>query len=189
MTEEYGEERTCAAPGCDELLPEGSHKWRKYCDEHQPPKVAPKGKRKAPPRDRRPPSININLPGRGQTKKDAELETLQARAEALANGIAAVLAISGRPDDGLDIQRGAKAWAMSVRQLGVHEEWVRKLAAGGEASERAMAWVGFAMATGAIAVPIMIRHGAMPTALANIIEKMAPTEQAPSEPDAEPVAA
>lgn len=178
MEDEPTTERICAEEGCEEVLGPGTHHFQRYCETHRPP-----AKVRAPKKDRKPPSVNIgiNIPKPTTSRKDAELQTLEERAAALAKLIAALVAMMGQPDDALDIQRGAEMWAKSVRQLGVHEDWVRKLAAGGEASDRAMAWVGFVLATGSVALPILLRHDVMPAQLVAIVKAVAP-EQA-SEPD------
>lgn len=179
MTEdEETPERICAEPECEEVLPPGTHHFQRYCETHRRP-----AKVKKPKADRKPPSVNIgiNIPKPATNRRDAELQTLEERAAALAKLIAALVAMMGQTDDALDIQRGAEMWAKSVRQLGVHEDWVRKLAAGGEASDRAMAWVGFVFATGSIALPILLRHEAIPAQLVSVIQAVAP--QAPSEQD------
>jgi hypothetical protein len=94
--------------------------------------------------------------------KPEQLAAVEARALQIAQLSAAVIlmATAGphREADAADIAMGAPAWAAAVKELAVYEPWVRKLAAGGEMSERAMAWVAVVMATAGIASPILVRH-------------------------------
>ena len=59
--------------------------------------------------------------------------------------------------------------AKAVRDLAEYEEWLRKLAAGGELTGRAMAWVNLALVLCAMLVPILLRHGALPENMAAML--------------------
>ena len=124
----------------------------------------PKAERAERPKaDKAPTSIHVNLGSKAAPRKDAELAAVEARALQIAQTAAAlVLLTTGSRPDAMAIQGGAEGWAKAVRELAVHEEWLRKLAAGGEPAGRMIAWVNFLMATGAIAVPIMLNHGWLP---------------------------
>ncbi len=168
-------EKVCASPGCTNTFlarGPGAH-WRKYCEEHAAP---PKGK-KSPARTRRdkaPPSIAINL-GPKTASKDANLVAVEKRAGAIAHTVAALLLLVGQPEDSADVARGSDAWAQSVRELAKYEPWIAKALAGGEMGDRAIAWVGFALSTGGIALPILLRHGALPDQLAGLVAQVLQT--------------
>jgi hypothetical protein len=166
--------RVCAAEGCETALPTSGTAWhfRKYCDEHQPPP-----KRKSKPRDRRPGGLNLNVQvGPRTAKKNAEHDAVRERALMLANLIAGMVAMFGQLEDSADLKRGSEPWADVVAALSDHEAWLRKLASGGEASERMMAWVAFAAATVAMALPILLRHEVLPAQLAGMVGTFLPTD-------------
>jgi hypothetical protein len=171
--------RPCASPGCTEYLPAGAHWMRKYCDVHF---VGPRQKTKGrkPPRDKKPSSIKVDFGqsrARSASAKDKELDQVEQRAKQLVQilgGVIALAAIQSQNEklaaDGADLSQGAPPWAQSVRELAEYEAWLRKLAAGGETSGRLTAWVGFAIATLGLLMPILLRHEALPGNLANLIE-------------------
>jgi hypothetical protein len=121
------------------------------------------------------PRIEVNLsPPRGGGK-DKELQAVEERARQLATTMAAVVLLMGQAEDSADITRGAGAWSKSVAELAEHEEWLRKLALGGETSARAMAWLQFLIATGALAAPILARHELLPAGLGQLAGQMLAT--------------
>ena len=159
--------KLCAAPGCETFfVPTGPGKaWAKYCPEHKaPPK--PKGVK----RDRKPSnvSVSVNLGARKGSAKGAELDKVKERAEQLANMVALLVRLAGQVEDADDIVKGASPWAESVKQLAVHEEWLRKIAQGGETTERAMAWIAFVISTATLALPILVRHNVLPGELGDL---------------------
>jgi hypothetical protein len=184
-------ERVCQHEGCSEPLPTEGQGWhfRRYCDAHQPPRKA-KGKRRPARagRDTAPPSIAINL-GAKTNAKDP-MAAVEKRALALAHTVAAGLLLIGQAEDSGDIARGSAAWAQSVRELAKHEPWIAKALAGGEMGDRALAWVGFTLATGGMVLPIALRHGALPAQIASLVEQVLQTGATLAESDnGEPVAA
>ena len=178
-----GRMKQCGQIGCEQLFSTdgpGGH-FRKYCDEHQPPKKS-KAKGKRPKRDTAPPSINFNI-GPKAKGKDPALQAVEDRAKELVQLAAAITLIAGLQADALDLQRGSDAWAKTVRDLAEYEDWLKKLASGGETTGRAMAWVQFALATVALLMPILMRHEALPAG----ISKMASQAFAVAEATAEAV--
>ena len=168
------EGRTCQAPGCDNLLPSsgsGWH-WRRFCDNHQPGRHGTsKTTSKAPRKDKAPPSSKAAT-ARSATRAD-DLAQVEKNAKFIAEMIGGGLGFVAETQhsaalkaDAVDIQAGSAAWAASVRNLAEYEDWLRKMLSGGKASDRAMAWFMFAISTGSIAVPIMVRHGVLPADLA-----------------------
>lgn len=149
--------KQCAYPGCSEpaLKREGNRgRPPTMCAEHAPVK-----------RERvKPASVTVNIrpPASRVARAEKELAEVEARAHQLMQVAAALVLIIGHEGDAQDMANGAEQWAKAVRGLAEHEAWVRKLAAGGEASARTIAWIQFAVATGAILVPILIRHKALP---------------------------
>jgi hypothetical protein len=153
--------KICAKEGCEQTFTLGNTGFarnRIYCDEHRNP---PKKKKDRAPKGT--PQINLNVGGpKKQTGKDKDLEAVRTRAAWLVTTAAALTSMAGFPDDGLDLQRGAEPWAETVKDLAAHEEWLRKVMTGGEVSERVLAWAAFLVATGALALPILLRHGVIP---------------------------
>lgn len=166
--------KLCQEPGCDTELPTGNpgDHFRRYCGEHAPPpRTKGKGKAKRPARDRTPPSITMNIGPRAKAK-DATLDAVEDRARQLVQLAAAVVLMAGQAEDAVDLQRGSDPFAKSVRELAEHEQWLRKLAQGGETSARALAWIQFATALLAMLMPILLRHGALPAGISSMAESM-----------------
>lgn len=150
----------CDVPGCD-----FSAKSARGLNRH---KITSHGAKPQGRQDRQPRSINVNLGQPRVNKKDAELEAVENRAKQIAQILAALVLLAGQPEDSADIARGSAQWAEAVRDLSEYEAWLRKIAAGGESSARAVAWVKFAVATAAIALPILLRHKVLPENIADI---------------------
>lgn len=131
------------------------------------------------PKDRPPTSIKVTVGGSSGSKSDPVLAQVEQRAKQLAQGVAVGLLLLGQADDARDVQAGSEQWARSVRELAVYESWLKNLAAGGEASARAIAWLQFAMATMALSLPILLRHGAIPESIARFLS-MADLAAAPT---------
>jgi len=180
-----GNERTCEWPGCNETFVIG-HRYfeqkRKYCDDHRTPRKGAGGT------DRAPGSIKIQL-GAGAprgSKKDAELEKVEERAKQLVELIATLILVAGQVEDSTDLIKGAPAFARATKDLAQYEEWLRKLAQGGDTAGRATAWMGFIVATLAMLLPILLRHGALPKNIADLARQVLQTpppapETAPSD--------
>lgn len=177
--------RPCQLPQCPNFLPVTAHARRVYCDAHdgrtpERRRIRREWIREHKPKGDAPPSLTLNLGGKeGKGKKDTrggaqpgELDAVQQRALQIAQLTAAFVLIgtkgAHREADANDIAAGAEHWAGAVRELAVHEEWLRKLAAGGEVSERATAWGAFLLATAAIASPVLIRHEVIKGGMADL---------------------
>ncbi len=163
--------RKCAKPDCAEVFETtgspGAH-FRRYCDEHAPPKQV-KGRRRRPAADKAPPSVTVNL-GPKAKGKDKELAAVEDRARQLVELVAALILLSGHAEDAADISRGAPALAKSLAELAEYEAWLRKLAAGDEMTGRAMAWVQVAVALVGMCLPILLRHKALPENIRHLAE-------------------
>lgn len=131
---------------------------------------------KAPPKpkaDQAPASVVLNLGGDSK-KKDPDLEAVEARAKQLVGLIAALVLLAGQADDAVDLQKGSEAWAKTVAELAEYEPWLKKLAAGGEMAGRTAAWISLVVATAALALPILVRHEALPAQIAAFAEMLLP---------------
>jgi hypothetical protein len=142
---------------------------QQFCDEHT------KSSKKRPPKeDKAPPSIQINLgatPGASKAKGDPEIEQVRARALALAKTLAMFLTLINERD-AQAVDKGSENWAKAVAEVARHEEWLRKFAAGGDAPERVMAWLGLGMASAGIVLPILLNHNALPPQVAALVVGM-----------------
>lgn len=170
----------------------GVHRWNAH-------KIrSKKGKRAqeaagGPSADRSPPSVTINLGGgsSGGKKGDAaDLAQVEKRAQELVTTAAGLALLVGMREDAADLQRGSADWAKAVRDLAEYEEWLIKLATGGEATGRAFAWLNLLLATGALAMPSLLRHGVLPEGMAEYARNafaVAQTIGAEGEPGAQAV--
>jgi hypothetical protein len=129
-------------------------------------------KKKKAPADKPPTSVNINLGANKSTGKDKDLAAVEERAKQLMQTVAALLLLTGNQADSGDLARGADPWSKSVRELAQYEDWLRKLAAGGEMTGRAMAWINLTLVTLSIATPILVRHKVLPDNLAELATNM-----------------
>lgn len=125
-------------------------------------------------------TINVNSTdttsrkGKAAALKAEQLEKVEQNTKALfEHFVAPMLNMAAQANnnpllaaDAIDVHTGAPAIAKATRNLAEHEDWLRKMLAGGEASARAMAWVGFAFTVGPIVVPILVRHKVIPEQLA-----------------------
>jgi len=163
-------ERQCEEPGCEEPRKNDKVNTR-YCEEHSAlRRKRPVGGTR-PRSDKAPRSINVNLGQPKATTKDKQLQAVEDRARQLVQIAAALVLLAGQVEDSADIAKGSEVWATSVRDLAQHEAWLRKIASGGEASARAVAWLQFVVASLAIALPILLRHGALPANIAKVAEQ------------------
>jgi hypothetical protein len=149
-----------------------------YCPEHRGKKAeqARRRARRAAGRDTAPGSVRVDVnigKGGGRSKKDPALEAVERRAANFAGLIAVGLFALGAPEDAADVERGREAWAATVGHLAEYEPWLKRLAAGGETSDRALAWIQFAIATGALLTPILLRHRVLPEPIHRILAAQA----------------
>jgi hypothetical protein len=168
------EPKPCAQPGCENVVPAGSHIATKFCEEHRG-----RTARKHRARGDAPPQIAVQIGG-GATKttkarggaKAEELAAVEERALQIVQIAAAFVMVATKPPhneaDAADIAKGAPAVAAATKELAVYEPWVRKLAAGGEVSGRVTAWLGFVFALSTVASPILVRHEVIKGSMAEI---------------------
>ena len=111
-----------------------------------------------PPRTVR---VTVGAP-RSRPKGQDPAELVRARAQAVCQQIAVVLYIAGQEQDSAVIAQSAEPWSMAVGELSRYEPWIVQLAKGGEVSGRAVAWLGFTVATASMLVPVMLNHNLIP---------------------------
>lgn len=184
---------TCDVPGCGWAPNPAAPNGPALLGSHRSRAHGIAGRKRAgqkrAPRDKAPRSIKVDLgSGRPTTaKKDPAIEAVRKRAEGLAGMVAVGLLIAGAEADAGDVEAGKVRWAAAVANLAQYEDWLRKLGQGGETSDRMMAWIQLAVATGAIALPILLRHDAIPDQIARFLLMAVPSE--PAAAADEPVAA
>ena len=141
-------------------------------------------------KDAPPASVTVNIGSKGAVKtKNPELDALEQKAKRVIEFVSVGMVIIGQQGDALDISKMADEWAKAVRELGEHEEWLRKLAAGGEQSARAMAWVKLGLVTLAMLTPILIRHEVLKGELAQVLGTVMQVAPGGVGPVAQPAAA
>lgn len=190
--------RYCALQNCPGTVPVSDKGGRQaiYCEDHKgnsPERrklrrqwIAEHGKAEGAGQDQAPRvafEVGKSKGGKGVGEASAaELAAVEQRAKQLTKGLA-ILMMMGDPDekrkaDAADILGGSDTLAAAMRDLAVYEPAIRKLGAGGEVSERGMAWGAFGLALATIALPILMRHevikGGMATAVSALIEQPAP---------------
>lgn len=187
----------CPEPGCDWTYKPGTtnkgrdlgaHRKAKHGIAGQSAWSAGKRRGHKVPRDQAPPSVRVDIRAGARTtgaKSDPTLDAVERRAAQLVGTIAAVLYLVQQVDDAKDLQGGKDAWAKSVRDLAVHEEWLRKLMGqtGGDASERFLAYISFVMSTVAMLLPVLVRHGAVPPAIFQFLSAVPVPAPAAAEPE------
>jgi hypothetical protein len=150
--------RPCQEPGCPNLLPDGSHPSRKYCEEHFVGKGA-RGKAKA----EKAPKLVVDLGGGKATKKgDQRVADTAAGAAAFMQVVATGLSVSGDQVCAAAVANGAAQWGQSVGELSKYQPWLQQFFAPVGGDNQIGAWLGFLMATGAIALPVMAHHNLLP---------------------------
>lgn len=155
--------RTCATPGCEqtfEVNPRGFGKNRKMCDGHLT-KGGPSKRKDRKPRSVS--SVKIDLrPQHRTSNKDKELELVRERTEQLLGFVQVLLVSMGQADDAGDIGASKAAVADAAKELARYEDWLRKLAQGGDTTGRALAWLTMIGALVGMLVPILARHKVIP---------------------------
>lgn len=126
-------------------------------------------------------NVKMGAPTKAPVKKnlskvEEDRAKVEAKAKELAQLVTALLIMTGKTEDSTAVLNGTDAWSAAVGNLAEHEEWLRKLCQGGETSGRITAWIGVAIASAGIAVPILANHDLLPgnlTAMIGGITEMA----------------
>lgn len=154
--------RVCQEPGCENFLPDGSHPARKYCDEH----FVGKGKTRKDSRTReKPPKLVVDLGGAKGQKGDRRAAETAAGATAFMNVVATGLSVTGDDVCAAAVANGAAQWGASVGELSKYQPWLSQFFAPVGGENQLGAWLGFILATGAIALPVMAHHGILPASV------------------------
>lgn len=159
--------RTCAAEGCENPLPEGSSHFRRYCDEHQPPKRERATKAK-PTRTRRDsaPRVVVELgAGKASRKADQKAKVEQGALKYL-KVVELGVAIAGDPTCASSIKSGAPALASALAELSEYQPALAKFFLPSENAGQVAAWIAVAVAAGGIALPVTAHHGLLPESIA-----------------------
>lgn len=151
--------RPCQFAGCTGFVPPGSHPARKYCDEH-----FVGANRKAQRKGEKAPQtvINIQSASTKGSAKDKRIADTAAGAAAFMSVIASGLSISGDDVCAAAVQGGAQQWGQAVGELSKYQPALSKFFAPVGGDSQLGAWLGFLLATGAIALPVMAHHGILP---------------------------
>lgn len=161
------EGRICASEGCSTPLPEGASHFRRYCDEHQPPKRNPpaKGKKAAPRRDSAP-RVVVELGATKPNRKAEQKAKVEQGAAKYLKVIELGVAISGDATCASSIKAGSPALASALAELAEYQPALAKFFLPSENAGQAAAWVAVAVAAGGIALPVMAHHGLLPESIA-----------------------
>jgi len=156
--------RHCAEPGCENELPDGSHPARKYCDEHFKGKGGRAERVREGRTSERAPKVVVELggPRKSGGAKDQRARETAAGAAAFMNVVASGLAVSGDQVCAAAVAGGAAQWGDAVGELSKYQPWLQSFFAPVGGDSQLGAWLGFMMATGAIALPVMAHHGLLP---------------------------
>jgi hypothetical protein len=160
--------RTCAEKGCDNPLPDGSPPARKYCDEHfrgmggraaraKASGTVPGAKAEKAPKL----VVQVGKETRGGKGDQRARDTAQGAA-AFMSVIATGMSMSGDQVCAGAVAGGAAAWGDSVGELSKYQPWLQSFFAPVGGGSQLGAWLGFLMATGAIALPVLAHHGMLP---------------------------
>lgn len=159
--------RLCQEPGCTNELPPGSHQARKYCDEHFRGKGGREQRRREGQSGEKPPRLVVDLGGKRSTtgKGDQRARETAAGAAAFLGVVATGLAVSGDAVCAGAVSSGAAQWGEAVGELSKYQPWLQSFFAPVGGDNQLGAWLGFMLATGAIALPVMAHHGILPASV------------------------
>jgi hypothetical protein len=154
--------RICKFEGCSEPIPDGSHPARKFCETHF---VGQGGAKRRS--SERPPKLVLDI---GGTKKSGGTKEQRARdtaagATAFMNVVATGLSVSGDNTCATAVAGGAAGWGDAVGELSKYQPWLAQFFAPVGGDSQLGAWLGFLMATGAIALPVMAHHNLLPASV------------------------
>jgi hypothetical protein len=157
-----GRPLSCAEPGCDGIVPPGSHPARKYCDLHLRGQAGRAARARAGLGREKPPKLVVQVGKESAGKKDQRARDTAQGAAAFANVVATGLSMSGDQVCAAAVAGGSQAWGDAVGELSKYQPWLQQLFAPVGGDSQLGAWLGFLMATGAIALPVLAHHGMLP---------------------------
>jgi hypothetical protein len=159
--------RMCNEPGCTNLLPDGSHPARKYCDDHFKGRGDRTGRKRAGNNGEKPPRLVVDVGGARKTggKNDQRARDTAAGAAAMLNVVATGFAMAGDNACATAFTNGTPALAGAVGELSKFHPGISKFFAPVGAESELGAWLGLLLAAAAIAVPVMAHHGVLPDSI------------------------
>ena len=159
------ETRPCKEEGCTSFVPLNAHVARVYCDTHMRGaggKVS-RGRTRVAKNNEKPPRLALEIGKAAKTSKgDAKAAQTAEGATAFMTVIATGIAMSGDETCASAIGGGAKAWGEAVGELSKYQPWLSTFFAPAGGDNQLGAWLGFAMTTGAILLPVLAHHGMLP---------------------------
>lgn len=156
--------RVCAEEGCANYLPDGSHPARKYCDEHFQGKGQRAARRREGNNGEKPPRLVVDVGGKRKSdgmKGQRARDTAQGAA-AFAKVIAGGLAMTGDTVCAAAVGSQADAWGEAVGELSKYQPWLAQFFAPVGGDGQLGAWLGFALVTGSIVLPVLGHHNLLP---------------------------
>lgn len=163
-SDEWRSGRVCAEDGCENPIPADAHQARKYCDEHFKGHGGRTERRRKGRTGERAPKLVVDIGGKRPTggSKDQRARDTAAGARAFLNVVAAGVAASGDNVCAAALVTGGEQWAEAVGELSKYQPWLSTFFAPVGGDSQLGAWLGFLLATGAIALPILAHHGMLP---------------------------
>lgn len=160
--------RTCQEPGCTNLLPEGSHQARKYCDDHFRGRGGRDQRRREGQTGEKAPKLVVEVGGKRPTggKGDQRARETAAGAKAFATVIATGFAMAGDNNCATAVKTQANEWGDAVGELSKYQPWLATFFAPVGEESQLGAWFAFFMTTAGIAVPILAHHELLPKSIA-----------------------
>lgn len=160
--------RVCAEEGCVNTLPDGSHPARKYCDEHfQGRGGRTARKAKGQNGEKKPTSITFDVGGKRKSDgmKGQRARDTAAGATAFMQVVGSGLAVAGDDVCAAAVTGGAAQWGEAVGELSKYQPFLATFFAPVGGDSQLGAWLGFMMATGAIALPVLAHHDLLPASV------------------------
>lgn len=129
-------------------------------------------------------NVNAGSPSKSRGSKPTKAEDLaqvEANAKVLlewaAAGVVMFAGANATPAlkaDMTTVHGAAPTVAQSIANVARHEEWLRKLLAGGQTSDRGRAWLQLALVVGTtIGFPVLANHGLIPSELLKLADQAA----------------
>jgi hypothetical protein len=149
---------------CPNFLPEGSPPARKFCDEHYVGKGRSAERQRKGNNGERAPKLVLDVGGKRATggAKDQRARDTAKGAEAFLKVVATGLAVADDNVCAAAVAGGAEQWGTAVGELSKYQPWLSAVFAPVGGDNQMGAWLGFLIATGAIALPVLAHHNLLP---------------------------
>ncbi len=153
--------RICADPDCENPLASDAHKFARYCPEHakgaRPKSAKPRGR----PRKDTPPKIVFDINSKS-TGESAMVQRVQKGAEAYLKVASLGLQMMGDEVCAAAVAAGSKELAAALAQLSKYQPALQKIFAPISASDQTAAWLGVAVASAPVLLPVLAHHNLLP---------------------------